>query len=180
MIVQEIDFSTGNPERRLDLSRNSDTGISIDSSRTDFGSFRIRDRYHGCLWPRRLSIEVSERLDSLANNDFSILMTLVIEPISSNALLSHIPNGSLLADQLFAIITAALSMAENPVGANLGCLSFKTLLEASLHSREVLKNFSENEGTSMLLQMLLLNETTSIAREDAANAIRALCCTLPS
>ena len=108
------------------------------------------------------------------------LISPTLEPISPSTPVSYIPNGSLLADRLIALISAALSTPTNMIAANLGSLCFKALLEASLHSQDVWEQFSSKQEAPVLLQMLLLSNSAYMVRENAADAIRALCGTLPT
>ena len=108
------------------------------------------------------------------------LISPVLEPISPSTPVSYIPNGVLLADRLLALISAALSTPGNMMAANLGSLCFKALLEASLHSQEVWSQFNSKQEAAVILQMLLLSDAAYMVREDAADAIRALCGTLPT
>lgn len=108
------------------------------------------------------------------------LISSVLEPISPSTPVSYIPEGVLLADRLVALISTALSMPGNMMAANLSSLCFKALLEASLHSQEVWSQFKGKKEAAVILQMLLLSDAAYMVRADAADAIRALCGTLPT
>lgn len=104
-------------------------------------------------------------------------MSRPIEPVSADVAAILLPDAQAFVERLQSLIPQARSISTTQANS-LVCNCFATVLEASLHCKNVWETFKKANQCSSLFRCLLLEDMRPEIRQGVTESIRGICCTL--